>query len=287
MTTARDDHSGDHSDDRPDRQHDGQQDKLTDERTDDLKDERWVAVNGARLHVVLVGSGPELLMLNGIGANCDMWGPLVQRLQLTRRLILIDMPGAGQSPPLRHPVRMSTLATMVMEAFDALGLPCVDLLGYSWGGALSQQIAHDHPGRVGRLCLVSTIPGWGGLPPLLPRTMLMPTLMQTLMNPTRPGQLLTRPDPQHRPTARGYCQQLYAIAGWSSVWWLRRIRARTLILCGDEDPLVPIQNVWLMGRLIPDASVHTAQGGDHFWLLDHAEESARVIEHFLSADRAL
>lgn len=57
----------------------------------------------------------------------------------------------------------------------------------------------------------------------------------------------------HRPTVRGYAAQLYSIAGWTSVPWLCRLRQPTLLLAGDDDPIVPLFNGRILARLIPDS----------------------------------
>ena len=278
-------------------------------------DERWIRVGESRVRVIMTGQGPYLLLLNGIGAHVGMWEPLVARLRDTRRCILLDMPGTkvinyepadmpgtGASPPLRRPMRMASLANVVADVLDGLELHCVDILGYSWGGALAQQFARDHRARVRTLCLVSTVPGVGGKPPPLrvAVAMLSPIRFSARdrtreVAPLVYGGEYRRDEPlgesalkrwsECPPSKSGYAHQLYAITGWSSLMWLRQIRARTLIIAGDDDPLVPVHNVRLMRRLMPDATVHLEPGGGHLWLLDHADESAAVIEGFLSATR--
>jgi pimeloyl-ACP methyl ester carboxylesterase len=57
-------------------------------------------VGGATVRVVISGQGPPLLLLNGIGGNIEMWQPVLDRTA-GRRLIMLDMPGTGDSPALR------------------------------------------------------------------------------------------------------------------------------------------------------------------------------------------
>lgn len=99
---------------------------------------RWVDAGEVRIHVRVRGVGPELVMINGIGAGVDIWEPLARRLESTRRLVMVDMPGTGDSPPLRCPVGMSRLAAVLAEVLDVPGIDPADVLGYSWGGALAQ-----------------------------------------------------------------------------------------------------------------------------------------------------
>ncbi|MGZ4288325.1 MAG: alpha/beta fold hydrolase [Solirubrobacteraceae bacterium] len=95
----------------------------------------FVRAGGLRLRVGRVGAGRPLLLITGIGANLDMWAPFA-RLVGGRELIAFDPPGAGLSQRPRFPLRMKGLAQVVRELLDALELERVDVLGYSFGGAM-------------------------------------------------------------------------------------------------------------------------------------------------------
>lgn len=259
-----------------------------------------VEPDGGTVRVAIRGQGPLLLMINGLGAHIDTWAPLTRELARTRRLIQFDAPGAGQSPPLPRPMRMSGLAGIVVKLLDELEIAEIDVLGYSWGGALAQQLAHDHPDRVRRLILVSTLPGAGGRPPALrvAAAMLSPERYRSPEHSKRlaatiyggdyravdgqPPRKLPATWYAHPPSLKGYGQQLFAITGWSSISWLRRITAPTLILSGEDDPLVPSLNPRILARLIRRSEVHLIPGGGHLWLLDHAPQGAALIERFLA-----
>jgi pimeloyl-ACP methyl ester carboxylesterase len=80
---------------------------------------------------------------------------------------------------------------------------------------------------------------------------------------------------------RGYYYQLLAGAGWSSLPALRLIRQPTLIVAGDDDPIVPLVNARIMHRCIPNATLHVYRGG-HLALLTEARELAPVVDSFLA-----
>jgi pimeloyl-ACP methyl ester carboxylesterase len=80
----------------------------------------------------------------------------------------------------------------------------------------------------------------------------------------------------------GYVAQLYAIAGWTSLPWLPRLRPPTLVLAGDDDPIVPLVNGRILHRLIPGARLHVVRGGGHLFLLDQPAETAALVTEFLS-----
>jgi poly(3-hydroxyoctanoate) depolymerase len=262
-------------------------------------EQRVVVAGDVAIRVHLAGHGPDLVLLNGLGGHVRMWEPLVTELGRTRRLIMFDAPGAGSTEPPRRPLRMPALARLVTDVLDDLELGRVDLLGYSWGGALAQQVAVDAHRRIRRLVLVATVPGTGGMPPpmrvlaamLSPRRFSTPQRSRDAAallyggdyrrQPPGPTSALRRWNEQP-PTLAGYTQQLYAITGWTSLPWLHRVRASTLVLAGDDDPLAPLVNARLMARLLPRAELHVVAGGGHLWLLDHATESVPVIEEFLA-----
>src|SRR6201987_6465314 len=101
---------------------------------------------------------PPLLLFNGMGANIELVEPFLDALD-GQPAILFDVPGVGGSPPPWLPYRPSTVARLTAPLLDQLGHEQVDVLGMSWGGALAQQFAHQHPKRCRRLVLAATSPG--------------------------------------------------------------------------------------------------------------------------------
>ncbi len=264
---------------------------------------RWrtkrVRAGGINLRVARRGRGRPLLLLTGIGASLDMWRPF-ERLVRGREVIAVDAPGVGLSERPRYPLRMRGLARVLVALLDELDVAEADVLGYSFGGLLAQELAHRAPERVRRLILCATAQGLPVVPPKpVPALMLMtparyyhPRLFR-LMVPriaggrTRrdPGQLdrqaaarLSRPPP-----LLGYGYQLYAASGWTSVPWLWRVTQPTLIIAGDDDPIIPLANPRLMARMMPAAQLRILRGGGHLFLLDEPEAVIDDIHAFLDA----
>lgn len=260
---------------------------------------RMVELGKASLRVAEVGSGPPLLLINGIGANLTMWAPLARQLFEHRRLIMFDAPGTGGSSRLARPLRMPGLARLLGELLDELGYVQVDVLGYSWGGTLAQQFAHDIPGRVRRLVLAATAPGVGGRPPSLAVMALMSSplryVSESYLAWTAPmiygGETRLGGIQEHRlmqawladpPSQLGYALQMYAISGWTSLPWLHEVRQPTLIISGTDDPLVPLRNARLLADRLAHATLHIVTDGGHLWMLEHADLSSAVVNEFLS-----
>jgi poly(3-hydroxyoctanoate) depolymerase len=261
----------------------------------------YVEADGLRLrvgrHGAGDGAGPPLLLITGIGAHLDMWAPFARHAG-ERELVAFDPPGAGLSQRPLLPLRMPALARVVTEMLDRLGLERVDVLGYSFGGGLAQELAHRAPDRVRRLVLCATAPGLGGSPPR-PMAALMlatparyyhPRLLELSVQHIAGGRTAREPGALrahagerllHPPSPIGYAYQLYAVAGWTSLPWLHRVEQPTLVVAGEEDPCVPLRNGRLLASRLPNARLHVVAGGGHLFLLDEPENAAPAIRAFL------
>jgi poly(3-hydroxyalkanoate) depolymerase len=259
---------------------------------------RFVEVDGLTLRVAERGSGRPLLMIGGIGTNIEMWQPLQSHLD-GLQTITFDAPGTGRSDTPRWPLRMRGLARIVAGILDQLDHRQVDVLGYSFGGALAQQLAHDAPGRVRRLILAATTAGMASVPGslralglmLTPMRYYSPEHLKRIIGTIAGGRTAREPDVfrEHAaarllapPSVWGYESQILAMTGWTSALWLHRLRQPVLVLAGDEDPLVPLVNARLLARLLPDARMHVVSGGGHLFLLDQPDDVVDVIQRFLS-----
>jgi poly(3-hydroxyalkanoate) depolymerase len=262
---------------------------------------RFVEVDGVRLRTSTRGSGPPVLLITGLGASLDLAEPFERELAGRRlRVISFDAPGVGQSTPYSLPRRMPGLARTVRQMLEALGHRRVDVFGVSLGGIVAQQLAHGAPHLVRRLVLAATGPGLGGVPgsprALLalatPRRYSSPTYYRRIAGTVYGGAARRDPDALlhgsvarfvQRPSVRGYVGQLYAVSGWSSMPWLHRLAQPTLVLSGDDDPIVPLANGRILARRIPDARLHVVPGGGHLFLLERPAEVADLVATFLCA----
>jgi len=266
------------------------------------RDLRFVDADGVRLRVGIRGTGRPLLLLMGIGGNLEMWTPFEEALDgRVVQTITVDAPGTGGSGGYRFPRRMSGLASTMERLLDALGYHRVDVLGVSFGGVLAQQLAHQAPDRVRRLVLAATGIGLGGVPGsprvllrlATPRRYTQPDYYRRIAGDIYGG--LARRDPDamlhgslarftHAPGLGGYLAQLYAIAGWTSLPWLCRLPQPTLVLAGDDDPIVPLVNGRILNRLIPDSRLYVVADGGHLFLLEQAADVGRVVTAFVEPD---
>ncbi|MEP6687846.1 MAG: alpha/beta fold hydrolase [Gemmatimonadales bacterium] len=126
--------------------------------------EAMVAVRGVELFTRRVGAGPPAVILHGgPGAHHDYLLPGFDALADGRELIYYDQRGGGRSPVARDVPVGWTEQVADLEALRGIwGLERLTIAGYSWGGLLALLYALEHPGRVGRLALISTAPTWRG-----------------------------------------------------------------------------------------------------------------------------
>lgn len=254
----------------------------------------------ATVRVREVGEGPPLLMINGLGAHHAMWGALEGVLS-GFRLLELDLPGAGREDVPWRPVPVRSLARVAARVLDHYGIERADVLGYSMGGIVAQQLAHDAPQRVRRMALVATTPGVGALQGDL-------TALFNIITPVRYlsagayektiGSLVggrARHDTafvreqsalrrRHAPTWRGYLGQLSSISRWSSLPFLHRLTPPTLVVAGDDDPLTPLANATMLAHLLPQARLLVCRGEGHLIPLDPLSVAHAVLRDFLTAD---
>ena len=263
---------------------------------------RMVRVRGLPVRVSVrrargeLAAEPPLLLCNGIGASLATLQPIVDALDPWRGVVRFDVPGVGGSPAPPLPYPIAGLASWVGAMMRRLGHERFDVLGLSWGGGLAQQLALQTPWRVRRLVLVAT--GTGSMmAPAHPR------VLSKMVSPRRyrdPAYVLSVAADLYGGSARtnpavvpplllkpgagwsnfGYYCQLLSMAGWSSLPFLPLLPQPTLVMGGDDDPIIPTINPRMQASLIPDAQLHIYRGG-HLGILTEADELVPVVERFL------
>lgn len=251
-----------------------------------------------RLRISREGSGEPLLLVMGLGGGIDMWRPLIDSL-VGVDTIAVDGPGVGESTTPARPLSMVELAEVYARLVRALDLDSVSVLGFSFGGAVAQQLAISSPQLVRNLVLAGTGPGLGGVPGD-PMALAELCTLWRYYSPqhlrriaplvyggrtARDSEVLRRRSRERMhaaPSWAGYVWQLVALTGWSSLPWLHRITAPTLVLTGDEDPVFPVANAEILARGIRGARLEVVPGGGHLFVLDSVDEVAPLVSGFLA-----
>jgi poly(3-hydroxyalkanoate) depolymerase len=246
---------------------------------------RWKAEGRAK--------GRPILFFNGIGANIELMSPLADWFS-DRDILTFDMPGVGKSPTPVLPYRPWMMARFAMRLLDKFGYDVVDVMGVSWGGAMAQQFAFQHPRRVGKVVLCATSAGTLMVPGEVaalskmasPRRYVDPAFMR------RNFEILYGDDKTHGgadlhaarvtpPSGVGYLYQLAAMLGWTSAFFLPFLRQKTLVMMGDRDRIVPLVNGRILSHLIPNARLEVVKDGGHLFLVSKARDVVPKIVAFL------
>jgi pimeloyl-ACP methyl ester carboxylesterase len=253
-------------------------------------------------------TGVPVVLLNHWGAVLDNFDPrIVDALAEEHRVIAIDYRGIGASGG-EAPVTISEMADDVIALIGALGFKKVDLLGFSLGGFVAQDVALKAPGLIRKLILTGTGPAGGeGIQrvgavswPLMIKGLL------TLRDPkfylfftsTKSGRraakdFLNRLKERRRGRDKGpafgaFLRQLKAIEGWGrqAPQDLGRIKIPVLIANGENDIMVPTSNSSDMARRIADAQLVIYEDAGHGGIFQyHADFVPRALS-FLNTPEA-
>lgn len=263
--------------------------------------EQSVEVSGLRVRVRVQGDGPPILLINGLGANVATWTPLQRQLSAFK-VICFDAPGTGQSQTLVRPYRIPRIATVAAAILDELGIGATDVLGYSLGGAVAQQLARQYPERVRRLVLVSSSCGAGAVPGSLRALLAVMTparhystagyraamRMVDLAPAEKESRVLADQirgwHHQAAPSVLGYALQMNAFSTFHSLPWLHEVTQPALVLSGTDDHLIPLANSAILAAYLPNARLRRFERWGHYLLHDQASGAAETIADFLSAD---
>jgi len=253
--------------------------------------------DGAILNVRTIGRGEPLLLLTGYAMTTEMWDQqFIQDLAASRRVILLDNVGMG--PSAARPGTMISIQRMANDAvtaLDALGIDRCDILGWSMGGMIAQEVALMHPDKVRSLVLLSSTSDVSYLKPGLHRINSMSTeAIRSAM--FQPDWLRAHPEASSRVVARPRSPdmaviqgQLKALMDWKgTVDRLSELRAPALILVGNDDWLCPPEaSRAIHARLStrPDnPSVLVEFGmGSHWMMHQYPEALAGLVNAYLSA----
>jgi pimeloyl-ACP methyl ester carboxylesterase len=247
-----------------------------------------------------------LVMLQHFRGNLDNWDPaLTDALAAGREVILVDYPGAGASTGQFGPTIADTARRMI-AFLEALGLSEVDLLGFSIGGFVAQEITLIRPALVRCLILAATGPkgapgmhGWrediatAARADSKPENLLYVMFAHSDTSQAKGreflGRFLARTDDRDAPTDDALRDAQYdAIVEWgipnhAALQRLTGINRPTLVIQGDGDLMIPTKLSHLMAGLIPDAQIRIYPDSAHGFLFQHPAQVAADVNAFLSA----
>lgn len=250
------------------------------------------------------GKGPPLLLVTGYRATLSEWnGAFLDALAAHHEVIVMDNPGVGRSQSDHAPETMDGMAHALSEFIDAMHLGKVDVLGWSMGGMVVQQLALDHPQQVRSLVLMGTTPpGHQAVPVSASVNAVLSgrapspfeAIMDILFPPGARAQAIQcfrsemfKPADYRHASVDAHVAEAQSRA--MTAWWkddaaaaaLERMATPTLVIVGDKDDVLAPENAQVLARLLPHATLHVVPGGGHALMYQHPQQVAGEITRFL------
>lgn len=237
------------------------------------------------------GKRTPLLFFNGIGANLEIAQAFADTFT-GRDIITFDMPGVGGSPDPKIPYRPWWVAKAAKEILLQNRYTKVDVLGVSWGGGPAQQFAWQYKRMTRNLVLCATTTGVTMVPgsPKALSKMLSPKRyidrdflaknFETLYGDAASEGVHDFSVNMIPPSMKGYLYQLGAMAGYSTLPFIRRIKAKTLVIMGDNDHIVPVINGRILHSALKNSQLKILEGAGHLFLLTRRDKTIELIRDF-------
>jgi 3-oxoadipate enol-lactonase len=264
-------------------------------------------IDGVKIHYNEAGEGDPLLLIMGYGMPGDAWLGSLPFLN-GFRAVYYDNRGTGLSDRPSGPYTIPQMAEDAAGLLDHLGIERAHVYGVSMGGMIAQELVLRHPGRVRSVVLGCTLCGGEQA------TMADPQVIESLVDAVksmssgdhaawvdRQLPLMFPPDwiaanpairdiflmmaPMLPPTPPETAELTMAgLLGWSSHDRLPDITAPTLIVHGDRDVLIPVENAHLLARRIPGARLHIVPGAGHGYPAQDPVGVHQLVTEFFRAN---
>lgn len=264
-------------------------------RADEKKE---ISINGFEMKYMELGpkGAQSVIFLHGFTDSSHSWSTTAPLLADKFRCFLLDQRGHGDSEKPQGGYTVPQLGEDVIAFMDALEIKKATLVGHSMGSFVAHQVASANAGRVSRLVLVASAPTCVGNP-VLPeiwkiygapgfKDPIDPKLIeawQTGPNPVDPAFFTKVLEESAKPPARVWKSCLRGLMTDDHRFFLKDIKAPTLILWGDKDTFFSKAEQDALAEAIPDAVLIAYPGGGHNvqWETGGHEKVATDIKAFL------
>ena len=252
----------------------------------------------ADLFYQVEGKGPPLLLIMGLGYPSDMWWRVLPWLTPNFTTVRFDNRGVGRTGTgAERPYSVERMALDARAVLHAAGFARATVFGVSLGGSIAQELALTYPEAVDRLVLGCSHPG--GADVVVDQEAIALLRSREAMTPEEaaeaaipfiyaPGTPRADIDADlavraaHPTDPAGYVAQLTDTIAWrGSLDRLPRLAIPALLVHGDLDRLVPIENSRRMAAVLPNALLEVLAGASHIFSTDQPERTRAVLESFL------
>lgn len=262
----------------------------------------YVNADGAKLYYEVHGDGPPLLMIPGFGSTTLVYFANIAPLAEHFKVVVFDPRGSGRSDVPDSGYSMRSFVDDCVAVLREAGEESAHLVAASFGGMVAQNLALTYPERVRRLVLICTTPGGPHHVPPPPAQMAVFMAAGDIADPaaavrsTYPlhysdayvaahdAEIVERSlaNAHLRSKPAGRMGQLVAVSQHDTFDGLATLATPALVLHGDEDGVVPVENGRNIARQIPNARLKIYPGAKHIVFAECADEMNRDIILFLN-----
>ncbi|MBU3928495.1 MAG: alpha/beta hydrolase [Bacteroidetes bacterium] len=261
---------------------------------------KYTDITNAKIAYKVYGTGDPLIMCMGYATNMDMWSTkAIELLQKKYSLIVFDYRGMGFSTNTDTAFTIGTLADDVNELLISLKIAKTHVLGWSMGGYVAQMFAINHPEKVNKLVLYAT--NGGDTITVNPSQEIIDILSNPSSTPTEllstlfpDDWLTTHPEPwkflpeavePYHDTTIGlqyFAVQQWLTPGGGSVNRLNQLSMPVLLICGDQDKVVPHVNSSILADSIHTSTLIRVPDSGHGMMYQLPETFANYVLTFLA-----
>lgn len=244
-----------------------------------LLEQRRVQIDDVEIGYGVAGAGRPVVLIHGLGGSSRWWRRNIQSLAEHYRVYCIDLIGFGDSR-CNHPFVLEEAATWLAKWMVKMGLRGATVIGHSMGGYIAADLAADYPHLIERLILVNAA--------IMPIGNNVIQHALALAKEARPGTLDLLPvflGDAYRAGMRTLWRARNELCASDIRHKLLTIQAPTLIIWGEEDALLPLEQGRALLHLIPKAKLVRVRGCGHTPLWERPLEVNRVMLDFLKPQR--
>lgn len=240
-------------------------------------------IKGTDINYIDYGEGKNtLVLLHGWGQNIEMMQPIGDKLKKNNRIIIVDLPGFGNSPEPSDIWTMYDYAECIKKLLDSLNIENPIMVGHSFGGKISLIYASKY--KVDKLILFGS-PFKKEVKELSTKTKILKSLKKV------PGLNKLEGFAKKHIGSRDYKQAsdfmrkiLVEHVNLDITEDVKKIKCPTLIVWGSMDQEVPVERAYELEKLIPDAGVVEYEGCSHYAYLERLAQTINVIKSFIGGE---
>ena len=260
-----------------------------------------INVNGCNLYYEIHGQGPPLFLIMGLRRNVEWWYRQIPDLSKHFKIVAFDNRGAGRSDKPEMDYSIKLFADDTAKLMDELSIDHAHILGVSMGGYIAQELAISFPKKVDNLALGCTSCGGEkavlmkadrlekfatneGLTPdkILKKDMDIYFSDEYVKKNQKAIEEFSEISMRYYQPAHAFERQFAACLKHDTVSRVKNIAQPILIMTGDDDPLVPPENSYILKELLPKAQLSVYSNGRHCFFIEYFNRFNQEIISFFN-----